>query len=176
MGWLTRLHGLTIDNLRGAEVVIADGRILHASETDNADLFWAIRGGGGNFGVVTEFEFQLHEVTPTVHYGFFFWDAADDRAAMGLMRDVTAELPCTMNVMAIAAMTAPPAPFVPTQHWGRTGYGLMLVGFGGATEHATVVSQIRRTVSPLFDWVTAMPYVAVQQLMDEALRSRQLQL
>ena len=72
-GWLTRLAGLSIDNLRGAEVVVADGRILRASEDENSDLFWAIRGGGGNFGVVTEFEFRLLDVDPMVQFGFFFW-------------------------------------------------------------------------------------------------------
>ena len=79
MGWLTRQAGLSIDNLVSAEVVVADGRILRAADDENADLFWAIRGGGGNFGVVTEFEFRLHEVGPIVQFGLFFW--AQDQAA-----------------------------------------------------------------------------------------------
>ena len=74
MGWLTRQAGLSIDNLVSAEVVVADGRVLRAAEDENADLFWAIRGGGGNFGVVTEFEFKLHEVGPMIQFGLFFWD------------------------------------------------------------------------------------------------------
>jgi FAD/FMN-containing dehydrogenase len=73
MGWLTGRCGLSLDNLVGAQVVLADGRIVHAAERDHADLFWALRGGGGNFGVVTEFEFALHEVGPEVHLGLLFW-------------------------------------------------------------------------------------------------------
>ena len=77
MGWLTRLAGLTIDNLVSAEVVTADGRILRAADDENPDLFWALRGGGGNFGVVTEFEFRPAPVGPMVQFGLFFWDASD---------------------------------------------------------------------------------------------------
>ena len=79
MGWLSRKYGLTIDNLVSAGVVTADGRGAAASATENPDLFWALRGGGGNFGVVTEFEFALHEVGPMVHFGLFFW-GLDGRA------------------------------------------------------------------------------------------------
>ena len=73
MGWLTRKHGLTVDNLLSAEIVTADGEILRAAPEEHADLFWAIRGGGGNFGVVTAFEFQAHKVGPLVQFGLFFW-------------------------------------------------------------------------------------------------------
>ena len=73
MGWLSRLDGLWIDNLVSAEIVVADGRILQVDDQRHPDLFWAIRGGGGNFGVVTEFEFRLHEVGPMVQFGLFFW-------------------------------------------------------------------------------------------------------
>jgi predicted CxxxxCH...CXXCH cytochrome family protein len=81
MGWLTRLGGLSIDNLASAEVVTAGGLVLRASADEHADLFWAIRGGGGNFGVVTEFEFRLHEVGPIVHLGFLFWGLEQRRGA-----------------------------------------------------------------------------------------------
>ena len=73
LGWLTRLAGLSSDNLVAAEVVTADGRVVHASESEHSDLWWALRGGGGNFGVVTEFEFALHDVGPVVHLGMFFF-------------------------------------------------------------------------------------------------------
>ncbi len=92
MGWLTRLHGLSIDNLVSAQLVTADGRVLRAAEDENPDLFWAIRGGGGNFGVVTEFEFRLHEVGPIVHHGMLFWDQAQGPEVFKLAREQHAEL------------------------------------------------------------------------------------
>jgi FAD/FMN-containing dehydrogenase len=165
-GWLTRQAGLSIDNLESAEVVVADGRVLRASADENPDLFWAIRGGGGNLGVVTEFEFRLHEVGPMVEFGLFFWEVERGAEALRLMRDVVGALPRSLNAF-IAFVNAPPAPFVPEQHHHQTGYVLMLGGFGGADEHAQVVERIRTELPPLFDFVTPMPYVALQQLLDE---------
>ncbi|MCU1615227.1 MAG: linked oxidase domain protein [Frankiales bacterium] len=168
MGWLTRLGGLSIDNLVAAQVVVADGRILRAAEDQNADLFWAVRGGGGNFGVITEFEFGLFDAGPMVHFGLFFWDAEQGREALRLAREVIAELPRSMNAIPAAALTAPPAPFVPVEHQGRPGYALLLVGFGPEAEHQQVTERIRSALPPLFDVVTPMPYTALQQLLDEA--------
>ncbi len=96
-GWLTRQAGLSIDNLESAEVVVADGRVLRASADENPDLFWAIRGGGGNLGVVTEFEFRLHEVGPMVEFGLFFWEVERGAEALRLMRDVVGALPRSLN-------------------------------------------------------------------------------
>ena len=167
MGWLTRLGGLGIDNLVSAEVVVADGRILRASEDENADLFWAIRGGGGNFGVVTEFEFRLFEAGPMVQFGLFFWDLEQGREALRLMREVIPELPRSMNGLPAVALSAPLAPFVPVEHQGKPGYALLLVGFGSDAEHQQVTERIRAALPPLFDVVTPMPYTALQQLIDE---------
>lgn len=168
MGWLSRLHGLTIDNLAAAEVVLADGRILRTDAECDADLYWAIRGGGGNFGVITEFEFRLHRVGPSVQFAFFFWDADQGREALRLMRDVTRQLPRSMNVMIVASLTAPPAPFVPVEYRGRLGHAFLVPGFGDPNDHARVVSHIRDALPPLFDHVTTMPYVMLQQIMDDA--------
>jgi FAD/FMN-containing dehydrogenase len=168
MGWLSRQAGLSIDNLVSAQVVVADGRVLRAAEDENADLFWAIRGGGGNFGVVTEFEFQLHEAGPIVQFGLFFWDQDQGVEALRLMRDVVAELPRSMNAIPAAALTAPPLPFVPAEHHHKLGYALLLVGFGDPNEHEQVVERIRQTLPPLFDHVTPMPYTVLQQMLDEA--------
>jgi FAD/FMN-containing dehydrogenase len=167
MGWLTRQSGLSIDNLASAEVVIADGRVLRTAEDENADLFWAIRGGGGNFGVVTEFEFRLHEVGPMVQFGLFFWGLDQGSDALRLMRDVIADLPRSLNAVPAAALNAPPAPFVPVEHHHRPGYALLLAGFGDPAEHQQVVDRIRQTLPPLFDHVTPMPYTALQQMLDE---------
>ncbi len=167
MGWLTRQFGLTIDNLAAAEVVTADGRVLRAADDQNPDLFWAIRGGGGNFGVVTSFEFRLHEVDPMVDFGLFFWSLDQGAEALQLARDVTASMPPGINAV-IGALNAPPAPFVPPQHHFAPGYAMMLTGFGAAEQHAQLGAEIRRRMPPLFDLITPMPYVELQKLLDEA--------
>jgi FAD/FMN-containing dehydrogenase len=168
MGWLTRMAGMSIDNLVSAEVVVADGRILRASDEENADLFWAIRGGGGNFGVVTEFEFRLREVGPTVQFGLYFWGQEQGGEALRLMRDLIADMPRSLNAVPAAALTAPPAPFVPVEHHHKLGHALLLTGFGDPTEHQEITERIRAALPPLFDHVTPMPYMALQQLLDEA--------
>ena len=166
MGWLTRKFGLSIDNLVSAEVVTADGRVLRAAEDDEPDLFWAIRGGGGNFGVVTSFEFRLHEVDPMVQFGLFFWSLDQGPEALRLVREITAALPPDINAV-FGGLNAPPAPFVPEQHHFAPGYVLLLTGFDSAQEHAQLVTQIRESVPPLFDLITPMPYVELQKLLDE---------
>src|SRR5207245_356393 len=93
IGWLSRKAGLSCDNLVSARVVLADGRIVTASETENPDLHWALRGGGGNFGVVTEFEFALHEVGPLVNLGLFFWSIDKGAEALRFIRDFISSLP-----------------------------------------------------------------------------------
>jgi FAD/FMN-containing dehydrogenase len=167
MGWLSRKAGLSIDNLVSAEVVVADGRILRAAEDENPELFWAIRGGGGNFGVVTELEFRLHDVDPLVQFGLVFWDASEGERALRLMRDIIAELPRSLNAIP-AALTAPPAPFVPPEHHHKLGYALLLVGFANEAGHQQVLERVRNALPPLFEYVTPMPYVALQQMLDEA--------
>src|SRR4029079_13183054 len=107
MGWLSRVGGLTIDNLVSARVVTADGEVRTASETENPDLFWAIRGGGGNFGVVTEFEFALLEVGPMIQFGFLFWSLDQGGAMLRHARDVIDALPEDVNIM-VGALNAPP--------------------------------------------------------------------
>ena len=167
MGWLSRLAGLSIDNFLDAEVVLADGRIVRASPDEHPDLFWALRGGGGNFGVVTEFGFRCHEVGPTMRFAMFFWGLDQGKEALRCMRDVCAGLP--RGVMPIlGAVNAPPAPFVPEQHRLQPGYVLMLAGFGTPEEHAAAVEQVVALCPPLFDLVTPMPYVELNQLFDEA--------
>ena len=167
MGWLTRKFGLAIDNLHSAEIVVADGRIVRAAADENPELFWAIRGGGGNFGVVTSFEFQLHEVGPLIEFGLFFWGIDQGAEVLRIAREVIATLPRDLNAV-IAGLNAPPAPFVPEQHQFRPGYALLITGFGSAEEHAAAAARIREALPPLFEFVTPMPYVELQQLLDEA--------
>ncbi|HEX3491769.1 MAG TPA: FAD-binding oxidoreductase [Streptosporangiaceae bacterium] len=172
MGWLTRKFGLTIDSLAAAEVVTADGQVRRVSATEEPELFWAIRGGGGNFGVVTGFDFRLHSVDPTVSFGMFFWGLDQGPEVLRLARELTPALPHDLAIVT-AAVTAPPAPFVPPEYQLTPGYAMLLAGFGAGgrsaeAEHAAAVGQIRRPLPPLFDLVTPMPYVALQQMLDEA--------
>jgi FAD/FMN-containing dehydrogenase len=167
IGWLTRKTGLTVDSLVSAQVVTADGRILRASADANRDLFWAIRGGGGNFGVVTSFEYRLHEAGPLVHLGLFFWGVDKGAEALRLSRDFVKTLPENMGTL-IAGLSAPPAPFVPQQHHFAPGYALVVVGFGSAEDHARLVKPIREALPPLFELVTPMPYTQLQQMFDES--------
>jgi FAD/FMN-containing dehydrogenase len=167
MGWLTRRFGMAIDNLFSAEIVVADGRILRAAAGENPDLFWAIRGGGGNFGVVTSFEFRLHEVGPLIQFGLFFWGLDQGTEVLRMARDVIGTMPRDVNAV-IAGLNAPPASFVPELHQFSPGYALLVTGFGSAEQHAGIAARIREAVPPLFEFVTPMPYVELQQLLDEA--------
>jgi FAD/FMN-containing dehydrogenase len=166
MGWLTRRHGLSIDNIVSAQVVTADGQIRRAAADENDDLYWAIRGGGGNFGVVTEFEFQLHEAGPIIQLGLPFWGLDQGRDVLRVAREVIATLPDELNII-IAGMNAPPAPFVPEEYHHQPGWALVVVGFGAPDVHEGVLKQIRETLPPLWEFITPMPFVALQQMLDE---------
>jgi len=167
MGWLTRKFGLTIDNLLSAEVVTAGGQVVRAAPGERPDLFWALRGGGGNFGVVTSFEFGLHPVDPMVQLGMFFWDLDHGAEALRLASEITADMPPEINAV-VAALNAPPAPFVPEQYHFAPGYALLVTGFNGTPEHERLASHIRASLPPLFDLITPIPYVELQKLLDES--------
>jgi FAD/FMN-containing dehydrogenase len=166
-GWLGHRHGLAIDNLVSAEVVTADGRILRASEQDNPDLFWALRGGSGNFGVVTEFVFRLHEVGPLIDFGLLFYPLEQGVDALRLGRELAAEASRDTTVFTVA-VNAPPEEFVPKEHRFQPGYAVLLAGFGSGDEHARLCQRARSAVTPLFEHVDQIPYVGLQQMLDEA--------
>ena len=168
IGWLTKKAGLSCDNLVAAEVVTADSRIVRASRDENPDLFWALRGGGGNFGVVTSFEYALHPVGPLVNLGLFFFGLDDGPAALRFSRDFIDTLPEEATAFLAIGLSAPPAPFVPEQYRFRPGHALLVVGFGSAEEHRDIVAPIRKAVTPLFELVTPMPFVALQQMFNES--------
>jgi FAD/FMN-containing dehydrogenase len=165
-GYLTHMLGLSIDNLESTEVVLADGRVVRASVDEHPDLFWALRGGGGNFGVVTEFEFRLHPVGPIVHVSMFFWGLDQAAAALRLARDTCNGLPRNAGGV-IPCLNAPPAPFVPEQYHLLPGLALTVVGFGSAEEHAALVAPVREALPPLFELVTPMPYTVLQQMIND---------
>ncbi|HEY7429135.1 MAG TPA: FAD-binding oxidoreductase [Streptosporangiaceae bacterium] len=165
MGWLTRLGGLSCDNLTGAEVVTADGRILRASEEEHPDLFWALRGGGGNFGVVTEFKYRMHQVGPVVNLAIFFAGMGQGAALLRYARGLFNKLPRDLT-MFVAGLNFPPEPFVPAEQQGQPGWALVVVGYGSAQAHERAVAPVRAAVSPLFELVTPIPYVNLQQMFD----------
>ena len=165
-GWLERLHGYTADNLISADVVTADGRVVHASEDENADLFWGLRGGGGNFGVVVSFEFQLHELPPLVLGGMLLWPFERAGEIMRAYRALLADAPDAVGG-AVAILTAPPAPFVPAELHGQHVVGVVATVFTEPERGAELI-QLLRDLEPLVDIVGPMPYTAVQQLLDPA--------
>jgi len=166
LGWLSRLAGLSSDNLVGAEVVTADGRVLHASDGENSDLFWALRGGGGNFGVVTEFEFALHPVGPLVHLGLFLFSPDDGAAMFGFARDFVTGLPDECGVF-LAGLSVPPQPFVPAELHFTPAFAIVVVGFGDEESHQRLIAPIKETLTPIVELVTPIPYAALQQMFDE---------
>jgi FAD/FMN-containing dehydrogenase len=167
MGWLTRKHGLTIDNLVSVEIVTADGQIRRASADENPDLYWAVRGGGGNFGVVTEFEFELHPVGPMIQVGLQFWSLEQGKEYFQHAREICRSLPPEVNII-IGSISAPPAPFVPAEYQGQPGYVTVVAGFGPEEQHQQVLSQFRDWMPPLWEFATPMPFMALQTMLDEA--------
>ena len=166
IGWLTKKAGLSCDNLVAAEMVTADSRIVRASKDDNPELFWALRGGGGNFGVVTSFEFALHPVGPLVNLGLFFFGLENGPQALRFARDYVKTLPPEATAFLGIGLSAPPEPFVPEQYRFLPGHALLVVGFGSAEEHQAIVAPIRKAVTPLFELVTLIPFVALQQMFN----------
>ena len=166
IGWMTRMAGLSCDNLVGAEVVTADSRIVRASESENPELFWALRGGGGNFGVVTSFEYTLHPVGPMVNFGMFFWGVEDTERALRYCREYCETVPENNGIL-VGGLNAPPAPFVPEQFHFAPGLALFVVGFGTPEEHAAAIAPVAGAVPPLFQFATPIPYTMLQSMMDE---------
>jgi FAD/FMN-containing dehydrogenase len=165
LGYLTRRFGWTVDNLEEAEVVTADGQIRVANRKDHADLFWALRGGGGNFGVVTRFTFRLHAVGPTVWGGLIAWPFERAAEIMQAYRSLTAAAPRELAVW-LVLLRAPPAPFVPEVWHGRQVCG-MAVCYSGALDRAEeALAPIRSLNDPVFDLLEPQPYAQVQSYLD----------
>jgi FAD/FMN-containing dehydrogenase len=165
IGWTMRKFGLACDNLVAADVVTADGRLVHASETENADLLWGLRGGGGNFGVVTQFEFDLHRLGPVVYAGPIFYpaDAAGDllRAFRGWAGDAPDEITALVNLT-----TAPPLPVIPEEWHGKKVVALIAASTGPVDEGDELVRVLREVAEPIADLLGPMPYQAIQTLID----------
>jgi FAD/FMN-containing dehydrogenase len=167
-GWITRKHGLTCDNLVSADVVTADGKLVHASAKENADLFWALRGGGGNFGVVTCFEFQLHPIGPEVFAGLVVYPFDQAQKVLRAYRDWTATLPDEATVW-VVMRKAPPLPFLPTEVHGREAVVLAMLYAGDPKQGEKVLAPARGFGKPWGEHVGVMPFAAWQQAFDPLL-------
>jgi FAD/FMN-containing dehydrogenase len=165
IGWLMRKHGLACDNLRSAEVVTADGQILTASESENEDLFWGLRGGGGNFGVVTTFEFELHPVGPTVCAGAVFYPGERAEEILRFYREYVRDVPDELTTL-VNLITAPPAPFLPEEWHGKKLVALIGCYAGDPEEGAKAMAPLQELGDPVADLVGPMPYVQMQSLID----------
>ena len=165
-GYLTRRYGLTIDNLIEADVVLADGSIVTASETQNADLFWALRGGGGNFGVVSSFLFRAHPVSH-VYAGPIFWDATvHGKEVMRAYREFLPSMPEDMGTFVGLKTVVAGDPF-PKEHWGKRACAVISCYNGPAAEGQELMQQLLKvTPPPLFNWMGEMPFPAYQALFD----------
>ncbi len=163
-GWSSSKHGLACDSLVSAEVALADGSIVTASEDENEDLFWGIRGGGGNFGVVTEFTFRLHELGPNVLAGLALWPLARAPEVVRGWRDYVDRAPNELS-SACVVITAPPEPFVPESLRGRPVLGMAVLYVGDAEAGVDVVRPLR-DLEPAVDHIQPMPYTAFQAALD----------
>jgi FAD/FMN-containing dehydrogenase len=163
-GWTSSKHGLTCDNLISAEVVLADGRVVTASQEENADLFWGIRGGSGNFGVVTDFEFQLHELGPIVLAGLALWPLERASEVFRGWRDYVDAAPDELST-ACVMITAPPEDFVPDRLKGQVAVGMAAMYVGDPEEGAGVVQPLK-DLGPEVDLIQPMPYTAFQAILD----------
>ncbi len=163
-GYLSRRFGLAVDNLEEVEIVTADGQVRRAATDENADLFWAVRGGGGNFGVVTRFTFRLHPVGPEITGGLIMWDGERVDEVLTLYRDVTEAAPQELCVM-LVVRAVPAVPFVPERYHGRPGVGMNLCHSGDPARAARDLAPIKAQ-RPLADIVRPRTYVDQQSILD----------
>jgi FAD/FMN-containing dehydrogenase len=166
IGWLMRKHGLTVDNLVEAELVTATGDLLRASANDHPDLFWALRGGGGNFGVVTSFRFALHPLGPTVMAGPVFWAAADTTDVLRFYRDFVADAPDELTTI-IRLGTIPPLPIVGDELHFRPAIAVASCYAGPVEDGERAVRALRQHGTPLVDLVGPTLYVDHQRAIDD---------
>jgi len=167
-GWLSRKYGMTIDNLLSAEVVTADGRQVHASETENSDLFWGLRGGGGNFGIVTRFEFQLHPVGPEVLSGLIVFPFAQAKSVLTQFARFTETMPDELNVWMVTRK-APPLPFLPEAVHGKEVVVLALCYVGDPAEGEKLIAPLRGFGTAHGEHIGVQPFTAWQQAFDPLL-------
>jgi FAD/FMN-containing dehydrogenase len=164
-GYLTRQHGWTCDNLVSMEVVSAAGEVLRVSESENADLFWALRGGSGNFGIVTSFEYRLHPVGPEILGGAIAWRGEDAKQVLDAWRAFSATAPRELTTVAVLRR-APPAPWLPKEVHGQPIVALFVCHSGKVEDGEALLAPLRKLGQPVADIVTRRPYTQMQSLLD----------
>jgi FAD/FMN-containing dehydrogenase len=164
-GWLERMYGVTCESLLSAEVVTADGKVVRASADENPELFFGLRGGGGNFGVVTEFEFQLHPVGPILTAGMLLFPRERSAEVLRFYRDFIESAPDEVGG-GVALMTAPPEPFVPADLQGKPALGIVFCYVGPIEDGEKVANKLKEGTSPVVELIQPMPYAAMQQMLD----------
>jgi FAD/FMN-containing dehydrogenase len=166
VGWLMRNHGLTIDSLEAVEAVLADGRTIRASEEEHAELFWAVRGGGGDFAAVTKFEFRAHRVGPMILGGMMVYPWTSAPAAFRAARDLMEGAPEELTTF-VTLITAPPADPFPLEVQGGPALAVAMAWSGDMAKGAQIVGGLRAKCPPAVDLVGPMPYVALQGMLDQ---------
>jgi len=166
IGWMVRKYGLTIDRLRAVELVTSDGEFVRASAGENAELFWGLRGGGGNFGVATAFEVNLHQAGMVIG-GAVFYDAAEAAGIIRAYARYAEAAPDELTTMA-TFMAAPPAPFIPPEKQGAPSLAILVCYTGDLAEGERVVAPLRTLGTPIADVIGPMPYPAMFAMTEEA--------
>ena len=166
LGAMQRKYGLTCDNLLAAEVVAADGRLVRATESENGELFWALRGGGGNFGVVTAFEFRLHELGPMIAGGLIGYPIEQAPSVLEFLKGFIADAPEELSADAIFMAAPPIEGVIPDDMVGENIVGIFLRYCGDPDEGLEVVRPVREFGEPVLDFVGPIPYLTIQSMLD----------
>jgi len=165
IGWLQRKYGLTIDQLLSVDLITAEGELVKASETENADLFWGVRGGGGNFGVVTKFEFRLNPLGPDVVAGPVFWPIEESPDVLRFYRDWIAAAPNDLMTI-VMHRKAPPLPFIPSELHGKPVVAVVCCYAGSVEEGEEVIAPLKAFGSPVLDLCEPKPFLEHQSMFD----------
>ena len=166
-GWMRNKYGLTCDNLVAAEMVTADGRLVQTNESENADLLWGLRGGGGNFGIVTLFEYQAYPIGPDVMFSAVFHDGRHMKEGLQFFREYCATAPDEISILAVCGQFPPGEEIFPEEVHGLPYLAFIGAYIGPAGEGREVIKPLREFRQPLVDFSDVMPYLEAQQFFDE---------
>jgi len=165
LGHLMRKLGLTVDSVRAVDLVTADGGQLRVDADSEPELFWGLRGGGGNFGIATAFEYDLHQVGPMVLGGPIFWPLAEGPEVLRALREFAPDAPDELGI-SIVLRLAPPMPFLPAEQYGKPIFGMVLVWAGDIDEGMKAIAPITSVGAPLANVVKVVPYLGIQSMLD----------